>query len=49
MRFTAAGYASVLYAAITAPQVLVPCTTAEGAGMHTEAVARTLYDHRLFD
>jgi pimeloyl-ACP methyl ester carboxylesterase len=38
-----------LYAAITAPKVLVPFTMAEGAGMHTESLARTLYDQRMFD
>jgi hypothetical protein len=36
-------------AAITAPKALVPFTAAEGAGMHTEALARTLYDQRMFD
>ena len=31
------------------PKVLVPFTVAEGAGMHTEALARTLYAQRMFD
>jgi pimeloyl-ACP methyl ester carboxylesterase len=44
-----ADYAPDLYAAITAPKVLVPFTMAEGAGMHTEALARTLYAQRMFD
>jgi pimeloyl-ACP methyl ester carboxylesterase len=44
-----ADYAPELYAAITAPKVLAPFTMAEGAGMHTEALARTLYDQRMFD
>jgi pimeloyl-ACP methyl ester carboxylesterase len=44
-----ADYAPELYAAITAPKVLVPFTMAEGAGMHTESLARTLYDQRMFD
>jgi pimeloyl-ACP methyl ester carboxylesterase len=44
-----ADYAPDLYAAITAPKVLVPFTVAEGAGMHTEALARTLYHQRMFD
>jgi pimeloyl-ACP methyl ester carboxylesterase len=44
-----ADYAPDLYAAITAPKVLVRFTAAEGAGMHTEALARTLYDQRVFD
>ena len=42
-------YAALLYEAITAPRVLVPFTEAEGAGMHVEALARTLYDQRVFD
>jgi pimeloyl-ACP methyl ester carboxylesterase len=44
-----ADYAPDLYAAIEAPKALVPFTMAEGAGMHTEALARTLYDQRMFD
>ena len=44
-----ADYAPDLYAAITAHKVLVPFTMAEGAGMHTEALARTLYHQRMFD
>jgi pimeloyl-ACP methyl ester carboxylesterase len=44
-----ADYAPDLYAAITAPKVLVPFTMADGAGMHTESLARTLYDQRIFD
>lgn len=44
-----ANYAPDLYAAITAPKVLVPFTMAEGAGMHTESLARTLYAQRMFD
>ena len=44
-----ADYAPDLYAAITAPKVLVQFTMAEGAGMHTEALARTLYAQRMFD
>lgn len=44
-----ADYAPRLYEAITAPKALVPFTMAEGAGMHTEALARTLYDQRMFD
>jgi pimeloyl-ACP methyl ester carboxylesterase len=44
-----ADYAPELNAAITAPKVLVPFTVAEGAGMHTEALARTLYHQRMFD
>ncbi|MFN8592308.1 MAG: alpha/beta fold hydrolase [Thermomicrobiales bacterium] len=44
-----ADYAPKLYEAITAPKVLVPFTMAEGAGMHTESLARTLYDQRMFD
>jgi acetyl esterase/lipase len=44
-----AAYAPRLYEAITAGKVLVPFTMAEGAGMHTEALARTLYDQRMFD
>ena len=44
-----ATYAPELYAAITAPKVLVDFTMAEGAGMHCEALARTLYDQRMFD
>ena len=43
-----AAYASDLYAAITQPKVLVPFTMAEGAGMHCEAMARTLYHQRMF-
>ena len=38
-----------LYDAHHGPKVLVPFTEAEGAGMHTEALARTLYDQRMFD
>ena len=39
-----------LYAALTVSnKALVRFTTAEGAGMHTEALARTLYDQRMFD
>lgn len=44
-----ADYAPKLYAAITAPKVLSQFTVAEGAGMHCEAMARTLYDQRMFD
>jgi len=44
-----ADYAPDLYAAVTAPKTLVRFTNAEGAGMHTEALARTLYDQRMFD
>lgn len=44
-----ADYAPELYEAITAPKILVPFTIAEGAGMHTESLARTLYDQRMFD
>ena len=44
-----ANYAPELYEAITQPKVLVQFTAAEGAGMHTEALARTLYDQRMFD
>jgi pimeloyl-ACP methyl ester carboxylesterase len=44
-----ADYAPELYEAITAPKILVPFTMAEGAGMHTEALARTLYHQRLYD
>ncbi|HEX5497879.1 MAG TPA: alpha/beta fold hydrolase, partial [Thermomicrobiales bacterium] len=44
-----AAFAPQLYAAITQPKVLVPFTAAEGAGMHCEAMARTLYDQRMFD
>ena len=44
-----AAYAPDLFAAITAPKVLVPFTAAEGAGMHCEVMARTLYDQRMFD
>jgi acetyl esterase/lipase len=44
-----ADYAPELYEAITAPKTLVSFTMAEGAGMHTEALARTLYDQRMFD
>ncbi len=44
-----ADYAPALYAAITAPKVLVPFTAAEGAGMHCEMMARTLYHQRMFD
>lgn len=44
-----ADYAPELYAAITAPKVLADFTMAEGAGTHTEALARTLYDQRMFD
>jgi hypothetical protein len=36
-------------AAITAPKVLVQFTMAEGAGMHTEALARILYAQRMCD
>ena len=41
--------APALYDAITAPKVLVPFTAAEGAGMHCEVMARTLYEQRMFD
>jgi len=44
-----ADYAPQLYDAITAPKVLERFTAAEGAGMHTEALARLLYDQRMFD
>ncbi len=45
-----ADYAPDLYAALTVPnKALVRFTNAEGAGMHTEALARTLYDQRMFD
>jgi pimeloyl-ACP methyl ester carboxylesterase len=44
-----ADFAPKLYAAITAPKVLMPFTAAEGAGTHTEALARTLYNQRKFD
>jgi hypothetical protein len=44
-----ADYAPDLSAAITAPKVLGPFTMVEGAGMHTEALARTLYAQRMFD
>jgi acetyl esterase/lipase len=44
-----AAHAPELYAAITAPKVLVDFTMAEGAGTHTEALVRTLYDQRMFD
>ncbi|HEU5432679.1 MAG TPA: alpha/beta fold hydrolase [Thermomicrobiales bacterium] len=45
-----ADYAPDLYAALTVPnKALVRFTRAEGAGMHTEALARTLYDQRMFD
>jgi acetyl esterase/lipase len=44
-----AAHAPQLYAAITAPKVLVPFTAAEGVGMHCEVMARTLYDQRMFD
>ena len=44
-----AAFAPKLYEAITAPKVLVPFTAAEGAGMHCEALARLLYDQRVFD
>lgn len=41
--------APLLYDAITAPKVLVPFTMAEGAGMHCEMMARSLYHQRLYD
>jgi len=44
-----ADYAPKLYEAITQPKVLAVFTAAEGAGMHTEALARTLYAQRMFD
>jgi pimeloyl-ACP methyl ester carboxylesterase len=44
-----AEFAPRLYEAITQPKILVPFTAAEGAGMHCEALARTLYDQRMFD
>jgi len=44
-----AHFAPQLYEAITQPKVLVQFTAAEGAAMHTEALARTLYDQRMFD
>jgi pimeloyl-ACP methyl ester carboxylesterase len=45
-----ADYAPDLYAALTVPnKTLVRFTRAEGAGMHTEALARTFYDQRMFD
>jgi hypothetical protein len=44
-----ADFAPKLYEAITQPKVLVPFTAAEGASMHTEALARTLYEQRMFD
>ncbi len=44
-----ADFAPKLYEAITQPKVLMPFTAAEGASMHTEALARTLYDQRMFD
>ena len=44
-----ADYAPELYEAITQPKLLARFTMAEGAGMHTEALARLLYDQRMFD
>ena len=44
-----ADFAPKLYEAITQPKVLVPFTAAEGASMHTESLARTLYHQRMFD
>jgi pimeloyl-ACP methyl ester carboxylesterase len=44
-----AAFTPELYAAITAPKVLVHFTAAEGAGMHCEALARTLFHQRMFD
>jgi pimeloyl-ACP methyl ester carboxylesterase len=41
--------APLLYEAISAPKTLVPFTTAEGAGMHCEMMARSLYHQRLYD
>lgn len=41
--------APLLYEAITAPKVLVPFTAAEGADMHCEMMARSLYHQRLYD
>ncbi len=41
--------APLLYEATTAPKVLVPFTMAEGAGMHCETMARSLYHQRLYD
>ena len=35
--------------AISQPKVLQRFTGAEGAGMHTEALARTFYHQRMFD
>lgn len=43
-----AAQAPKLYEAITTPKVLEFFTRAEGAGMHCEALARTLYHQRLF-
>jgi pimeloyl-ACP methyl ester carboxylesterase len=44
-----AANASLLYDAITAPKTLARFTTAEGAGGHCEALARTLFHQRMFD
>lgn len=41
--------ASKLYAAINQPKELVPFSTAEGAGMHCQMMARTLYHQRMYD
>lgn len=43
-----ANYAPMLYDAIDAPKELAYFTSAEGAGMHCEMLARTLYHQRLF-
>ena len=42
-------FAPKFYEANTAPKVLVTFTRAEGAGMHTEWLARPLYDQRRFE
>ena len=43
-----AAYASQLYDAIEAPKVLELFKTEDGAGMHCEMLARTLYHQKLF-
>jgi predicted alpha/beta-fold hydrolase len=43
-----AAFAPELYEAIEAPKVLEVFKTADGAGMHCETLARTLYHQKLF-
>lgn len=43
------GQSQQLYDAVSGPKVIVPFTKAEGANMHVEPMARSLFEQRMYD